>query len=704
MVNVGYIIASFIAIFITTLLVYKVANKLFGLGLRLKPILLCAVCAMLISLVLPKIIVGFAGLPATLGVLAIFAVVFAYFIARSEDTPLPNQKTDADEDNAYCLVDTLAQPEVLGNVVIQPESVYQSANESDCNEISNGATALSNMAVGSGDTDNSEYLPESQTILHRDTDELKLETLPIEDMVSARDQETGILLETKVDEQELMDAVPVVEADMKSDIAELASDDLPAESANAVEGVIVEQPTPEELADAVPIVEADMESDIAELANDDLFAEITDTIESVLVEQQLMDSQESLEDNQLEAEGDNENQEPSAILATEVEAVEKEIMEEQQTAEEEAASVIQTIDADIESDIAEVANVILTADTTDILEDKIVEQQLMDSQENLEDNLNQSETEGDNEENQEPSAILATEVEAVEKEIMEEQQTAEEEAASVVQAVDADIESDIAELANVILTADTTDILEDKMVEQQLMDSQEKLVDNHNQLEIEADYEMSTPGLEFQQAIPREVSSIGEDEIKDFAEPGQITAEVLPRMTEESIGEEIIIQDKLPGEPSFVQEADELMMECTELNVDPVQIDSESLDDLIDLAFMSKENQDYNNAFKTFKKALALYPNSEAAPFLVVEIGNILKKMGNYDEAIKVFSDGRNLSKTKQDEMMEQEFISTIAYLRITKNILLQNRLGSIPFLEIPPQILDQIEEEFREWRSVGNI
>ncbi|MBP2663267.1 MAG: hypothetical protein H6Q71_1215, partial [Firmicutes bacterium] len=55
-----YIIASLVAIFIATLIVYKVANNLFGLGLRLKPLLLCAVCAMFISLVLPKIVVGFA--------------------------------------------------------------------------------------------------------------------------------------------------------------------------------------------------------------------------------------------------------------------------------------------------------------------------------------------------------------------------------------------------------------------------------------------------------------------------------------------------------------------------------------------------------------------------------------------------------------------------------------------------------------------
>ncbi|WP_425060973.1 tetratricopeptide repeat protein [Sporomusa carbonis] len=134
------------------------------------------------------------------------------------------------------------------------------------------------------------------------------------------------------------------------------------------------------------------------------------------------------------------------------------------------------------------------------------------------------------------------------------------------------------------------------------------------------------------------------------------------------------------------------------------QPESDQLDDLLDFAFMNKEQRNYGAALSAFSRALTLYPDSDAAPFLVVEVGNLLKNMGAYDEAIKVFTDGRNLSQTKQDEMLEQEFISTIAYLRIIKNILTQSRLGCVPFLEIPPHVLKEIDEEFKEWRNVGNI
>jgi tetratricopeptide (TPR) repeat protein len=177
-------------------------------------------------------------------------------------------------------------------------------------------------------------------------------------------------------------------------------------------------------------------------------------------------------------------------------------------------------------------------------------------------------------------------------------------------------------------------------------------------------------------------------------------------LADEKTDEEIVMQEEsiLTPEPSFLQEADNAIMDCNASTEEFGKLESEQLDDLIDFGFSSKEKKDFNTAFSVFSKALTLYPDSQAAPFLVVEIGNILKNRGDYDAAIKVFSDGRNLAQIKQDEMIEQEFISTIAYLRIIKNVLLQNHAGNVPFLKIPPEIIGQIDEEFREWRSVSNI
>jgi hypothetical protein len=83
--QVEYIAITLLAIAATTCLVYLLANKVFGVRLRLKSLVLCAACALFLSLVLPRIVVSFAGLIGTMGFLAVFAVIFAYFVAYYDD-------------------------------------------------------------------------------------------------------------------------------------------------------------------------------------------------------------------------------------------------------------------------------------------------------------------------------------------------------------------------------------------------------------------------------------------------------------------------------------------------------------------------------------------------------------------------------------------------------------------------------------------
>ncbi|WP_218140577.1 tetratricopeptide repeat protein [Propionispora vibrioides] len=127
-----------------------------------------------------------------------------------------------------------------------------------------------------------------------------------------------------------------------------------------------------------------------------------------------------------------------------------------------------------------------------------------------------------------------------------------------------------------------------------------------------------------------------------------------------------------------------------------------SLEELMEKAYLEKEQKNFNQALIIFRQALSQYPEDDTAPFLTVEIGNILKNKGLYDEAIQVFSDGRNLSGLHNDPLLEQEFISTVAYLRIIKNTLLQHRLGFVPFNSIPEAIVEEINTEFREWRNLS--
>jgi tetratricopeptide (TPR) repeat protein len=163
-----------------------------------------------------------------------------------------------------------------------------------------------------------------------------------------------------------------------------------------------------------------------------------------------------------------------------------------------------------------------------------------------------------------------------------------------------------------------------------------------------------------------------------------------------------VLNEELQGQFSDIVEKDKLVQTQHELQLPIIMSSptSNDLDSLMDLAFMYKEQRNFTQALTIFHQALALYPGSEVAPFLVMEIGNILKNNGQYNEAISVFCEARKLPGLQQNKTFESEFIKMIAYLRIVKNILLQHHRGFIPFNSIPDDVLKEIDAEFREWRN----
>jgi len=130
--------------------------------------------------------------------------------------------------------------------------------------------------------------------------------------------------------------------------------------------------------------------------------------------------------------------------------------------------------------------------------------------------------------------------------------------------------------------------------------------------------------------------------------------------------------------------------------------DQLELDKLVDQAFSLKEQGQINRAIGLFRKALALYPCSDAAPYIAIELGGLLKQKGSYDEAIEVFVNARKMPQLPPDSTLAQEFIDTIAYLRIVRNVLLAHGLGFVPFNDIPTHLKQEIENEFQEWRKLG--
>jgi hypothetical protein len=129
---------------------------------------------------------------------------------------------------------------------------------------------------------------------------------------------------------------------------------------------------------------------------------------------------------------------------------------------------------------------------------------------------------------------------------------------------------------------------------------------------------------------------------------------------------------------------------------------SDNLDELMDYAFQQKELQNFAQAMMAFRKALKLYPKCDAAPFLLVEIGNLKKKAGKFDEAISTFDEGRRIASALNNSVLEKEFIDAIAYLRIVKNTLIQNKIFCTRFEDIPAAVIDEINKEFIEWRNIS--
>jgi tetratricopeptide (TPR) repeat protein len=227
--------------------------------------------------------------------------------------------------------------------------------------------------------------------------------------------------------------------------------------------------------------------------------------------------------------------------------------------------------------------------------------------------------------------------------------------------------------------------------EDKLPEDSEKLV----LTPIAAQYEVANENTDENAAQKQDTAKIP-IEVPVIAEDAVCLAETA---VEELVDEQALSDGA--GDITNEKTVDEMAMAGEQIMKDKLD-EIQALDDLMDYAFVQKEQNNFPQALAAFRKAFDLYADSESAPFIVIEIGNILKNKGAYDEAIQIFSEGRNLPALQYDDMLQQEFVTTIAYLRIVKNILLAQRLGFIPYNEIPGAVFAEINAEFCEWRNLA--
>lgn len=131
---------------------------------------------------------------------------------------------------------------------------------------------------------------------------------------------------------------------------------------------------------------------------------------------------------------------------------------------------------------------------------------------------------------------------------------------------------------------------------------------------------------------------------------------------------------------------------------------SDSLDDLLDFAMVQRAQKHFVEALSAMQAAVILYGEKdlESLPYLIIELANIHKEQGQYEQAIQAFQEGQNKLQGEQFAPWREQFVTSIAYLRIVRNILLARHQNLVPIEAIPDPIKQEIEEEFAEWNRLS--
>lgn len=131
---------------------------------------------------------------------------------------------------------------------------------------------------------------------------------------------------------------------------------------------------------------------------------------------------------------------------------------------------------------------------------------------------------------------------------------------------------------------------------------------------------------------------------------------------------------------------------------------SDSLEDLLDYALMQRSRKQFSEALSAIQAAVLLYgeKDPDSLPYLIIELANIYKEQGNYEQAIQAFQEGQNQLTGAAFKPWREQFIVSIAYLRIVRNTLIAHHQPMMPIDSISTALKDEIEEEFAEWNRLS--
>jgi len=685
LVAIRSIVITLLAIAATTIVIYTLANKVFSIYIRLKSLILCAAFSLLISFILPHIITNFTGLAGTIFFLAVFAIIFAYFVANYDAASEP-KPADA--------IPPLEPPRFT--FALQPDSlaenniVLASSNEA-CAKDQDEPTAADNN--------------------------LKQDLTPEPTLTAIADkiEESAFVLTNNIPEasDSFISMVFQSAANNDSDYqSEDADDDLPysdIEEDTATDKYITTGP--EESAPS-SIYEPSLEAEDSESADEShihTFQLALTVLPFTAISAAELTAEPGEDESVAELTTELTEEEPVAELTTELTEEEPvadlttEPTEEEPVAdltteptEEEPVADLTTEPIDEETatellaepaeegSVAELTTELTEEEpvadlTTEPIDEETATEFLAEPEEEESTNLTTEPTE-------EPVADLTTE--PIDEETATEFLAEPEEEESTDLTVEPTEEEPVADLTTETIDEETaTELIAEPTEEESISElADEASEEEPDTLVATPDSLITTPELE-----PQIISAVitAQFDTDSDIESSSATKEYNDSALEAAAA----VSETLPEYQEDIVNSDMLDEQ------EPV---SDSLEDLLDFAFMQKENQRYSYALDTFRHAFRLYRDSDAGPNLAIEIAALLKNKGAYDEAITLLSNIRSLPGIEHNQSIDQEIVNTIAYLRIVKNILLERRVGLIPFSQIPTTIAQEIDSEFHDWRNLA--
>ena len=201
---------------------------------------------------------------------------------------------------------------------------------------------------------------------------------------------------------------------------------------------------------------------------------------------------------------------------------------------------------------------------------------------------------------------------------------------------------------------------------------------------------------------------------EEIPEPEPVIEAVAEEIAPEGAEAEAVIEEEAPEAEAETELEEASEPEPEEENPEPEPVieaepepsveeklaDTATLDDVLDYAFELKGSSDWSSALKAYNYALEQYHDDAYAPFLVLEIVNIHKDHGRYDEAIQCFYDALEIPAVADSPDMLAEFEDSMIYLEATKEVLISENQPDTPFFDIPKDYMSKIESIYNERKA----